>query len=161
MEITFEQIYNYQYEVMKGQKNLLVFFIMAPFLIIFGAAIGGPGFAIILLLVLGGICFFRSRKEKTKLKNLKKGNYTIEKDILIKKSTKRRRRGQSNYAIVAWYIQTQKVYPTRGEVFSNVYDSLEEGDEIAIVKAGGKLITVYSLRTNTLSPELYSKISSV
>ncbi|MCQ2515731.1 MAG: hypothetical protein MJ094_02575 [Saccharofermentans sp.] len=158
MEITFEQIYNYQYDVMKGQKNLLVFFIMAPILIIFGGAMGGIPFAALLLIVLGVICFFRSTKEKSKLKNLKKGNYTIEKDILIKKSTKRHRRSNSGYGTVAWYIQTQKVYPTRGEVFSSVYDTLEEGDEIAIVKAGGKLITVYSLRTNTLSPELYAKV---
>lgn len=160
--LTFDRICNEQKEYVKAQKNHLIFIIMAPVLACLGWAFARFIGAVLLVLIMGIICMVRGNAEKSKLKNLKKGIFVLEKDVLIKKYYKSGHYSFSGneYTSSSWRIQSERLFIKPFEIRPDFFDSLEEGDEFVVVMAGGKLVSIYSLRTNTICPELLSKVIS-
>lgn len=160
--ISFDRIYNEQKEYVKAQKNHLIFLFMAPFLAVLGFVFARIIGAVVLVAIMGIVCMVRSSAERSKLKNLKNGNFVLEKDVLIKKFytgghysySKNRRTSPS------WHIQSERLYVKPFDIRSDFYERLEEGDEFVAVMAGGKLVSIYSLRTNTICSELLSKVKN-
>lgn len=158
--LTFDRIYNEQQENAKAQKNHLVFIIMAPVLAFFGFGFARLIGAFLLVAIMGIICIVRSNVERSKLKNLKNGNFVLEKDVLIKKyhTSGHYSYSRKQHTSSSWKIQSERLYKRPFEIRRDFFERLEEGDEFVAVMAGGKLVSIYSLRTNTISPELLSKV---
>lgn len=160
--LTIDRIYNEQKEYAKAQKNHMIFIFMAPILACFGWAFAGFIGAILLVAIIGIVCMVRGNVEKSKLKNLKNGKFVLEKDVLIKKQYTRGHYSYSrnNHTSPSWRILSERLFKKPFKIRPDFYERLEEGDEFVAVMAGGKLVSIYSLRTNTISPELLSKVKS-
>ena len=76
--LTFDRIYNEQKEYAKAQKNHMIFIFMAPIMAFFGWAFASIIGAVLFVAIMGIICMVRSNVERSKLKNLKNGNYFLE-----------------------------------------------------------------------------------
>ena len=160
--LTFDRIYNEQKEYAKAQKNHMIFIFMAPIMAFFGWAFASIIGAVLFVTIMGIICMVRSNVERSKLKNLKNGNYFLEKDVLIKKKYTGGHYSYSrNYRTSSsWFIQSERLFNKPFKIRSDFFERLEEGDEFVVVMAGGKLVSIYSLRTNTICPELLPKVKN-
>lgn len=158
--LTFERIYNEQKEYAKAQKNHLIFLFMAPVMAFFGFAFASIIGAVLLVSIMGIICMVRGFAERSKLKNLKNGNFVLEKDVLIKKAYTGSHYSYSrnHRTNPSWRIQSERLFVKPFDIRSDFFERLEEGDEFVAVMAGGKLVSIYSLRTDTVCTELLAKV---
>lgn len=160
--LTFDRIYNEQKEYVKAQKNYLIFVIMAPVLAGLGWAFARIVGAVLPVAIMGIVCIVRGNVERSKLKNLKNGNFVLERDVLLKKHYTSGHYSYSRdyHTSSSWRIQSERLFKQPFEIRSDFFERLEEGDEFVVVMAGGKLVSIYSLRTNTICPELLDKVIS-
>lgn len=160
--LTFDRIYNEQKEYAKAQKNHMIFICMAPVMFFFGWVFARFIGAFFCVTIMGIVCMVRGNDERRKLKDLKNGKFVLEKDILIKKNYTSGHYSYSRdyHTSSSWRIQSERLFKQPFEIRSDFFERLEEGDEFVVVMAGGKLVSIYSLRTNTICPELLDKVIS-
>lgn len=158
--LTFDRIYNEQKEYAKAQKNHMIFICMAPVMFFFGWAFARFIGAVFFVAIMGIVCMVRGNVERSKLKDLKNGKFVLEKDKLIKKNyTSGHYSYSRNYRTSSsWSIQSEHLFKKPFKIRSDFFERLEEGDEFVVVMASGKLVSIYSLRTNVICPELLSKV---
>jgi len=154
MLLTKDKIYEDYLELHKGQKNWLLFLIMAPILFFFGMAMGGNvivGF--IFVAIFGIVVLVRSLSGKMALKKVKNGNYRVVRDTVINKKKVRRYSKPSRYCLT-----TEVIYKKSTDVIPSYYDAVEIGDTFVAVYAGNRMLKIYNLKEYALSSEVSSKM---
>lgn len=157
MELTTKSIYEDYKELVSGRYYWLIFLIMSTIFIFMGVAAGSLAMGIFMSAAMGIFMIGSTFSTNRALKRLKNGDFVIYFDMLTYKHISRSYKRQTT----KFLVQSEKLFKSKKDVLSTLYDRVEVGHPFAAVYAGKKLIMFYDMTTCSLSPELYGKVKQL
>lgn len=153
MEVTEQKVFEDYKKQISGRGYIYIFIIMTAVFVGIGALAGSPLLGLFPSAAMGIYMLISTASARRFLKKLKKGEFEVYLDVVVKKHYSRTFKGTSR-----WYIYSEKLFPS-GKDMPTFFDSVEENHPFAAVYVGRKPIILYDLTTHTLSPEVQSKVN--